>query len=408
MVASQSVRLPAERQVHLDSMRGIAACLVALTHFLAAFYPYSVFGSADDLQAHIWWEAIVLIPPFSLLTAGHFAVCLFFVLSGYVLSIRFIGESEQVHRIVGAIIKRPIRLAGVLLFSLAFAAVIYQTNGFYNTQVANLNGSNWFAAFWNNEFTVSEFGRKLLVGKAGSEYNPPLWTLKIELVGSFLVFGLLLVINRLHFFVRCTVLFLALIFFYGTFYDGFIWGMLLADTIKNTSKKTLSETVSLIGFFIVIMLAAMPYYALQAAPAVSAPVGDPINGSVAALLHEINPHVPMLSAVLLLSLVLYSTFLQKLLNRRWLLWLGDISYALYAMHLLLIGSVVAYLVISLTPQVGYGNATLIALVAYLAVLTIISHLVVKGIDEPSVKLANLSGRKVVALLSRLKPIRQSV
>ena len=400
MIARQSPNASFDRQVHLDAIRGIAACLVALTHFLAAFYPYSVFGSADGLQAHFWWEAIILIPPFSLLTAGHFAVCLFFVLSGYVLSVRFIGERGHFYRIIGAIIKRPIRLAGVLLFSLAFAGVLYQFDSFYNIQVANLSGSDWFAAFWNNEFTFSELVKKLLMGKAGSEYNPPLWTLKIELIGSFMVFGLLLLINRLHLFLRCTVLIVALFFFHGTFYDGFIWGMLLADTVKNISKKNLSSTPSHIGFFVVISLAAMPYYALHAASANSSAVGGLINGFVNVHLHQIYPHVPMLSAVLLLSLVLYSTSLQKLLSRRWLLWLGDISYALYAMHLLLVGSVVAYLVASLTPQLGYGTATLIALAVYLVVLVIVSQLVVKGIDEPCVKLANRSGRKAIATLSR--------
>ena len=217
-------------------MRGIAASLVAVTHFLAAFYPYSVFGSADGIQAHFRWETIVLIPPFSLLTAGHFAVCLFFVLSGYVLSVRFIGETGHFYRIIGAIIKRPVRLAGVLSFSLLSAGVLYQTDSFYNVQAANLSGSNWFAAFWNNEFTFGELGKKLLMGKAGSEYNPPLWTLKIELIGSFLVFGLLLLLNRLNLFVRCTVLIGVLIFLHGTFYDGFIWGMLLAETVKNYVK----------------------------------------------------------------------------------------------------------------------------------------------------------------------------
>ena len=397
-------------------MRGIAACLVAITHFLAAFYPYSVFGSADDLQAQFWWETIVLVPPFSLFTAGHFAVCLFFVLSGYVLSVRFIGERGHFYSIVGATLKRPIRLGGVLLFSLLFAGVLYQSDSFYNDQAANLSGSDWFAAFWKNEFTFSELGQKLLMGKAGSEYNPPLWTLKIELIGSFLVFGFLLLINQLHFLVRCTVLIGALIFFHGTFYDGFIWGMLLADTVKHTTRKNLSGAPSYVGFFVVITLAAMPYYALHAASANSSEVGGVVgnssdslvgrvvdslvNGFVHVPINQIYPHVPMLSAVLLLSLVLYSTSLQKLLTRRWLLWLGEISYALYAMHLLLIGSVVAYVVASLTPKLGYGTATLIALAVYIVVVAIISQLVVKGIDEPCVKLANRSGRKAIAILSR--------
>ena len=101
-------------------------------------------------------------------------------------------------------------------------------------------------------------------------------------------------------------------------------------------------------------MAAMPYYALHAASTDSSAVVSLVNGFVNEHLNQLYPHVPMLSAVLLLSVVLYSSSLQQLLSRRWLLWLGEISYALYAMHLLLIGSIVAYLVVILTPQIGYG------------------------------------------------------
>ena len=254
---------------------------------------------------------------------------------------------------------------------------------------------NWFTAFWRNEFSFGELGKKLLTGKAGSEYNPPLWTLKIELIGSFMVFGLLLLINPYHFFIRCTVLIIALIYFHGTFYDGFIWGMLLADTIKNIPRTNLSATTSSIGLLVVVVLAAMPYYALEETFTYSS--------QNSGLIEQGYHHVPMLSAVLLLSLVLFSSSLQKLLTKRWLLWLGELSYALYAIHLLIIGSVVAYVVTHLVPNVGYGMATLAGLVIYLVTLTVVSHLIVKGIDDPSVKLANYSGHIAVKLLNRVLP-----
>lgn len=66
------------RYKELDSLRGIAAIIVLLGHFLALFpilgkkVMYSTFGAC-----------------FSILWQGHSAVIIFFVLSGFVLSLPF-------------------------------------------------------------------------------------------------------------------------------------------------------------------------------------------------------------------------------------------------------------------------------------------------------------------------------
>ncbi|OYW75825.1 MAG: hypothetical protein B7Z37_11575 [Verrucomicrobia bacterium 12-59-8] len=75
----------AVRYEHLDGLRGLAASAVVLAHFVSALYPHGTTGGAAPL--HGGWEQAFLYPPLGLLVAGHFAVCLFFLLSGYVLAL---------------------------------------------------------------------------------------------------------------------------------------------------------------------------------------------------------------------------------------------------------------------------------------------------------------------------------
>ncbi|MCP4296524.1 MAG: hypothetical protein GY786_13050, partial [Proteobacteria bacterium] len=53
-----------KRQVHFDSLRGIAALIVVIVHYLCAFHPYTVFGAQGDYQQHASLENIVFFPPF--------------------------------------------------------------------------------------------------------------------------------------------------------------------------------------------------------------------------------------------------------------------------------------------------------------------------------------------------------
>ena len=74
----------------LDSLRGLAALSVVCSHYLNLFRdPQSSYTNAGNLI-----ESIALTPLFGLF-AGHEAVMLFFVLSGFVLSLQFIGRKAS-------------------------------------------------------------------------------------------------------------------------------------------------------------------------------------------------------------------------------------------------------------------------------------------------------------------------
>ena len=71
----------------LDGLRGFAAMQVVFLHHAQAFLPG--LGFRDASLVHYAWERVIMNTPLYSLFDGHFAVCIFFVLSGVALTQSF-------------------------------------------------------------------------------------------------------------------------------------------------------------------------------------------------------------------------------------------------------------------------------------------------------------------------------
>lgn len=366
--------------------------IVVFAHFLGAFHPWAVFSNsasfASAFEQRYSWEAWLHWPPLGLFTAGHFAVCLFFVLSGYVLCASYIGKPGQGWRIAGAIVKRPFRLAGLALMSLLIGAWLWSGDWLLHQEVGTLAGSSgWLEKFWVGQFSWSDFGQKLIRGQAGSEYNPPLWTIKIEVIGSFLVFFLLLAINWMPQWARLIIMAALIVLLNGTYYEGFVIGMLLADVFRSRAEVKWSGGVAIwIVSAVAIALASYPYYSVR----------PPLPGLVTG-----ETTLSMVSASIVFVVVHRSLLWRRSLTTPVLIKLGELSYAIYVLHFLIIHTLTASLVLNLTERIGFGWASLIAGVLSLPVLFGLSALATRYVDRPCIDF----GRWIESIFYRLVRVR---
>jgi len=220
----------------LYGLRGLAAFEVVFHHFILAFYP--AMFSGPDIPTHLpaGQEVFASGSIINLLFDGNFAVCIFFVLSGFVLSHKFFLDKN--HEIITAsAVRRYVRLAVPVAFSVFCAYLLMKFSLFYNQQAADVSGSGWLGGFWTFKPGFVDAINQSFIGTFFSniyDYNATLWTITVEFLGSFLVFAFLAVFgkakNR-----YMAYLFLGIIFF-QTYYLAFILGMLLSDLMahKNT------------------------------------------------------------------------------------------------------------------------------------------------------------------------------
>ena len=391
-----------QKQNYIESIRGLAAIMVVLCHFSLVFFPSAIHGS--QYQAHEKWERLFYTTPLNIFIAGNFAVCLFFVLSGYVLSIPYFGENARDNdHLLAAIIKRPFRLGGMVLFSEVLAVLLLLSGGFANrtASIQTFAVPN-FSRYWPHEMVNP---KKILMDlttrmfQAGQEYNAPLWTISIELYGSLLTFGFLLLFRNSR--LRVIGYFLAAVNLYYGLYIGFIIGIALADLAKNFPELLgrfrhgyIAWPLLLLGLF------------LGSYPNIVEP--SDLEGTIYAhFFHRflfLGGGPGMVGAALVFVAIFLSPMMQVFLSNSICTFLGRISYSVYAIHFLLLGSLSCWLFLFLHNSFSYNESCAITgLLSLLILDTFSSYAITIYIDEPTTRAANQIGKHVNNSRASLRP-----
>lgn len=222
---------------YLESVRGLAAAVVFVFHALLAFAP-GIPGFEPRVLAR--WPQLSGFP-LALTYNGQFAVCVFFVLSGYVLTRAFF-VSGDIRQLARRALGRYVRLALPSLASILFVLVLqrlhlyaidqyWQLRHLAPSQVG-LPGASAAPVLRDALRSGLVFTWAYLPDPARI-YNQVLWTMPIEFWGSLLVFGLAAVLTPLR---RRTTLILVLgvglaLFggLWSPYFAAFLFGMAIAS-----------------------------------------------------------------------------------------------------------------------------------------------------------------------------------
>ncbi|MBD1584432.1 acyltransferase family protein [Pseudoalteromonas sp. S16_S37] len=184
-----------EKVLSVESIRGWACFMVLISHLSLVFYPYlhSFFGKADQKAFPI--QSFIHESPFGFFFSGTSAVYIFFVLSGYILTKVALKDQNRLGKVYSMALKRYPRLMIPALASclIAYAAI-------KGVDISSPHLSDWINGYRHSqEFSLVDAiyngAIDVFFISGESAYNPVLWTMKIELIGSFVVYALCL--NRL-------------------------------------------------------------------------------------------------------------------------------------------------------------------------------------------------------------------
>ncbi|CAG9606583.1 acyltransferase family protein [Pseudoneobacillus rhizosphaerae] len=377
------------RYEELDSLRGLAALSVVFCHFLLI---YPALDYLNNINNDFWFFKFT---PLHLLWSGHEAVILFFILSGFVLSLPFYsGKSvDYITFLTKRICRIYLPYIIAVVFSLAGCVVLY--NG-------NLTGlSEWINVRWDDQISL-----KMIIGYvsliflpsySGNEYNPALWSLVHEMRISIIFPIIIFFINRLDW--KVSVLTAALLSFLGfvgkqaglhfllsdflfslQYLFMFVIGSLMAkhkDCLATQYSK-LSRPVhglALIAGILCYTYSWWFFYDIK-------------------ILHleVINDWVITLGAAIFIIYSLFSKVTKILLLFKPVHFLGEISYSLYLFHGLVLLSLLHILHDSLS--------TWIILMCSLFVSIGISTISYYLIEKPSITL----GRKIASQLTEKQKV----
>ena len=367
--------------VPLESMRGLAAFMVFLFHFVLGFIP--------QRHGQEPWTAIaggnLMETPFFFLINGHAAVTFFFVLSGFVLSYSYFSK-QQNDGLLGSVIKRWPRLFPMALISTLFSWLMIHYGLYSYTEVAEITNSRWMSRFAhsNGDFLNASFYDAFMQGfffsffRGDENLNTSLWTMHYEFIGSMLVFGLIPIINGIRTRLALIVFFTLMLaaFFTSVYMCAFIMGCFLSYYRCQVSKgKPLlpNHKLTLIISLIIIIIAfgytepGKGFYSFMLM-------------SDKGMMRAIRIIIHCFAAVLLIQLILNYESVYKLFDGKIGRFLGRCSFSLYVIHVPLMFSFSTFVFLSLLDVVGYRGAVLVTFVLSVPALFLVSWLMTL-IDE---------------------------
>jgi len=167
----------------LDGLRGWAAVIVLFHHVFVDGLPANDFMADRLFCARIFFMN------------GTFAVCLFFVISGFSLSISYLqtGDEKGLARMAAG---RYVRLA-IPIFAICSIIYLPLALNIIPPSGERPHPLDMFGTFTPSVAGLLEFS---LVGVFVSQsnvenYDPPLWTMFYEFLGSFMVFATVAIVR---------------------------------------------------------------------------------------------------------------------------------------------------------------------------------------------------------------------
>ena len=366
---------PSHRFRSLDAFRGIAALIVVVHHVMLSL-PDGIRARLDFIES-----------PFGM--GGRFAVMLFFVLSGFVLSLPYFAGTNLAYG--PYLVRRFIRLYPPFAFAVLISALLCWLLGGPVLPIA----SSWLNDPWSEPLTAGVVISHLLMTGIGVRQSisldGPIWSIIIEMRVSLIFPLLVLYIRRLG--LVGVAIALAVAFVCAKSQTA------LGENTAGLVGESLAGTLLLTGRYIVMFLLGVMLAArldriretfLKAPPMLHAMIfaGMVCIWVVAAYTKAMEPHrgyLDVFAGVFTLYLIVSCVAFPKvsaMLSGRICLWLGDISYSLYLIHLPVLMSMFYLL---------YGHVSLIWIIALsFPAMLIAGHLMHRWIEVPSMNL----GRKL--------------
>ncbi|MGL5643149.1 MAG: acyltransferase family protein [Paraclostridium sp.] len=374
----------------LDGLRGISALIVVISHYIQVFYPSVYNGNLDSLHTKNNIELFFYKTPLNLFLNANFSVCIFFVLSGYVLSIKFFKYNNR-RIIASAILKRYLRLVIPVFSVLTLSYLMYKFNVFHLGDVSLITKTDIMNRYLINYSYIDIIKQSLFqVFLFDIEtYNAVLWTMKYEFIGSFIVFFILTSFSYCKY--KKTIFISLIIVFFNSYYLGFILGSVIAYITTNKDFEFKNSTLIFL-LFLSLFWGSYPYYQGYSL----------IYYQFKGINNFVFFHT--LGGTLLVFVIINFKKIQDILSSKIIIFLGKISFSLYLVHFIFINSIASYIFLKSIQTFNYHISFLISFSISLIFSIIVAHFFYKFIDLFSIYFSN---KFSVFFLRRIDSYRKS-
>ncbi|MCH7313836.1 acyltransferase [Acinetobacter sp. ANC 3882] len=357
-----------------ESIRGLACLAVVLSHLSLTFFPQLHNFDVSAVPQYDFF-AQLHHSPLAFFYSGTGAVFVFFVLSGFVLTLSSFKKQNTAAQLKTSLIKRYPRLAIPAFISCVIAYLVC----FVPVDVSHV--SEWGAALANPH---PQLRTALYEGSIGaflfgdSSYNWVLWTMQIELLGSLVIY------------LAC--------YFYGKL--PILCGIFLLFSV--ITAYTISQTV-LLGLLSFILGMGLFLYAVELSTTISILlflIGLYFCGAhnssasyqvfTQFLGEQTYDYLNFIGGFCIVYAVLKGKWLAQFFDQRFLVFLGKISFSIYLLHLAVLYAlgIPLFNLFHVQLQLSYLNAALLASVLTVLLSVALAQPYSRYVDDIAIKASN--------------------
>lgn len=368
---------------YLEGVRGIAAFCVFLHHFFIIFYPAYHDGNAS-LSKLGGFELYFYHSPLSFLLNGNFMVCIFFILSGYVLSLKYWKSNKQEYLVQSAI-KRFFRLYLPTAFSIVVSFLCLKYFAQHYTSLFEVSKSTYLNVdLQPHDLTLTYLLKALffkVVLQKDVNINVALWTINVELLGSYILYAVLsLTHNAIQ---KSRVILIIIICGFLYYYSNLYFiAFFLGSFLNLISFETFKLKKVLVFLFLIsgLMLGSVPSEFIE----------SNIHSGLVRLILGKDEFLHIIGAFLLVLAIKEGRVVRSFLEKKLFIYFGKISFGLYLIHMVILYSVTAYSFKWLYGQqhLNYHVAMAITFVVSTVFLILFSDLITRWIDKPTIRFGN--------------------
>lgn len=277
---------------YFDGLKGLSTLMVLFGHFVGAFTTLRFLKPVLGIN---------------LLLDGATAVHVFIMLSGMSICYSICNKTDIQKAIANTVLKRYMRLALPIVLPTIIAYILYRLGFMYNQQVAVETNNQWLSTLLPEHISVANFASSVVFGPIRSSLITPLWMMHYIFFGTFLIIPICICASAISkklckygFLLLMSVIMLK----YDVYYFSVVLGVILFVYMQDGCHRFGGgKYLSVIALFILVI----------------------------ALCFEMK-FIHIIRAITLVTLIVHSPWLQRLLSTKPLQKLNGISYQIYLVH----------------------------------------------------------------------------
>lgn len=367
-----------ERFAFLDGLKGFACLGVFTHHFFLSFFPASYFGTDAAVMTASGFDVSLSVEPYSFFVNGNFWVCLFLVISAFLLSNKIfqLRSKSAFDTLSETLLKRYLRLM--------IPAALIGIFSYFLTDLLTRTGLNYLGKI--NSLSFPSFLYHAVVHMwifVDSSVQGPFWMLHYLLFGSYLAILIALATPLKNRWTPLIHLFLtAVLGILNHYYVGIVLGVMICylyhcrTSLQNTFNN---------GFFNKITIFLVQNRILRSAAGILLLLAGLFLGAYPSYVKPDNIYrifnayafrdpdayelIHSIGAACLLASFFLLKELADFFSTKPFLFLGKISFSIYLVHSMLLEHVGYFIMHKMNDLIG--NYSIAGILTYLILFSLL-------------------------------------